>query len=55
MWGLPSEYEQVQDQQDLDAHVDVEVVDDHPDWRKVTSDSTVYYFNVVTRETRWTL
>ena len=64
MWGLPSEYEicsdrddEVHNQNDADqeAHVELEVVQDHPEWRKVTSESAVYYFNVVTRETKWTL
>jgi hypothetical protein len=62
MWGLPSDYEIQSDreveheyQDDQEAHVQLEVVDDHPDWRKVTSDSAVYYFNVETRETRWSL
>ena len=69
MWGLPevfdiveaedltSSHERMQsvDPDESDPQVDLEIVEGHPDWRRVTKEDTVYFFNVVTRETAWQL
>ena len=71
MWGLPEVFDIIDAEEELNsaAHsrmqsteadraepqVELELVPGHPDWRKVTKDDTVYFFNIVTRETTWHL
>lgn len=38
-----------------DPHVELEVVEGQPDWRRVSADDSIYYFNVATRESAWSL
>ena len=68
MWGLPEVFDIVDqengeedsrvqsvDQEEGEPQVELELVEGKPDWRKVNNEDTVYYFNVVTRETTWSL
>ena len=70
MWGLPEVFDLVDDDDsstrrvsdnicdeeiEEDPHVELELVEGYKDWRKVRKGESVYYFNVVTRQTAWSL
>ena len=64
IWGLPETFEiaeeethsRMQSNEDsLDPLVELEIVEGHPDWRRVSKGDISYFYNINTRETTWDL